>query len=361
MRYAVIIAGGSGKRLWPKSRISFPKFLLKVDGKRSLLSNTVRRAKELVQAENIFIISNKDHLGPIRKDLPKFPKNNLIAEPVSRNTAPAISVAASLVNKKDPNAILYIMPADHIIQETSSLVEIFSLAGLIAHIKDAIVTIGIKPNQPATGYGYIKIGKLYKSLKADQKYDAFKVDKFTEKPSLPKAKQFLKTKKYLWNSGIFVAKASLFLDEFKRYSPSIFKNIKKIEKGLAIKKQQYYINKHYSAFKDISLDYALMEKTKKAYVVKAEIDWKDIGSWDSLSKYLRSDAVGNLVDGMHIGVDTKSSIVIGKKNHLIATLGLKDVVVVQTDDVTIVCAKDKAEDVKKLVELADKKGLVKYL
>jgi len=361
MRHVVIIAGGSGKRLWPKSKAAAPKFLLKLDGKRSLLQDTVARAKAFVPLENILIIANKDHIGPIRKDLPRFPKNNLVAEPVSRNTGPAVCMGASLVNKKDPNALLYIMPADHVIKEKEALIEIFSLAGLIAHIKESIVTVGIKPTLPATGYGYIKIGKHYKSLKSETRYDAFKVDRFTEKPSLAKAKQFIKTKKYLWNSGIFAGQAKVFLEEFKRYKPSLYKVSKKIERGLATKRQQSYIDRHYKTFKDISLDYAIMEKTKKAYVIKADIDWNDIGSWVSMGIYIKADSQNNIIQAKHLGIDTESSVIIGQRDHLLATVGLKDIVIVQTDEATVVCSKERAEDVKKLVELGKKKGLKKYL
>ncbi|NQT95926.1 MAG: NTP transferase domain-containing protein [Candidatus Omnitrophica bacterium] len=361
MLYAVIIAGGAGKRLWPASRKGNPKFLLKLDGKASLLKSTVSRAKELVPANNIFIVANKEHVRPISKELPRFPRKNIIAEPVSRNTAPAICVAAALIDKKDPNGLLFVMPADHIIKGSTSVKEIFNLAALVAHLKGAIVTIGIKPKAPLTGYGYIKQGKLYKRLMAKTKYDVFKVDRFTEKPSLPKAKQFLKTKKYLWNNGIFIATAKTFLEEFKRCKPSLYKITQKIQKGLLTKKQRSYIDRYYKKFQNISMDYAIMEKTKKAYVIKSDIAWYDIGSWASLDNYLCADSKGNIIKADHIGVDTNHSVVMGKKGHLIATCGLDGLVIIQTKDATIVCSKDRAEDVKSLVELIEKKGLKRYL
>ena len=171
----------------------------------------------------------------------------------------------------------------------------------------------------------------------------------------------MKTKKYLWNNGVFIATAKTFLEEFKRYKPSIYKIAEKIKKGLLTKKQRSYIDRYYKKFQNISIDYAIMEKTKKAYVIKSDIAWHDIGSWASLDKYLCADSRGNIIKADHVGVDTKCSVVIGEKGHLIATVGLENMVVIQTKDATIVCSKDRAEDVKALVELIEKKGLQKYL
>jgi len=361
MLHGVIIAGGSGKRLWPKSRKTSPKYLLRLKDNKSLLQLTAARLRRIMPLDNILIITNREHVSIIRRELPAFPRRNIIGEPVSRNTAPAACLAAFIVRKKDPNGVLFIVPADHIIGDEKAIKEIFGLASLIVRIKQALVTIGITPTFASTGFGYVKMGRLYKSLTTDRKYDAYKAGGFTEKPRLKKARAFLKSKSYLWNSGIFIGRAEAFLEEFKRYQPSIYKVASKMEKGLGTKNQAGAINRFYKGFPSISIDYAIMEKTKLTYVVKADIFWQDIGSWGSLEKLLNKDKKGNIIIGDHIGIDVRDSIIAGEKNHLIAAIGLNNTVIMHTSDITLVCPKDRAEDVKGLVELLEKKGLNKYL
>ncbi len=357
MLHGIIIAGGSGKRLWPKSRKSSPKFFLKVNSKKTLLEQSIERLKQVMPLKNILIATSKTHLQLMRKALPWFPKENIIAEPVSRNTAPAIALGAALVKKKDPDGVIFVLPADQIIDDKPAIKEIFRLSSLITCIKDAIITVGIKPRFAATGYGYIKTGTLYKRVKAKQPYDVYVVDKFTEKPTIKKALLFTKSKRYLWNSGIFIGKAEVFLGEFKRYNPAIFRALSRVEASLGTKTQQSAINRYYEHFPNISIDYAIMEKTKKSLVVRADIAWDDIGSWNGLKKYIKQDSSKNNIDANHIGIDTVNSVVIGEKSHLIATIGLDNVIIVQTPDVTLVCSDDRAENVKDLVDLAQKKIL----
>jgi mannose-1-phosphate guanylyltransferase len=357
MLHGIIIAGGSGKRLWPKSRKPMPKFFLKINSRKTLLEESINRIKQIVPLNNILIITNKAHLKSMRKALPGFHKENIIAEPVSRNTAPAIFLAAALVKKKDPGGVIFVIPADQIIDDKPAIKEIFSVTSLMAHIMDSIITIGIKPTFAATGYGYIKIGRLYKRLKGKTAYDVYNVGKFTEKPSLQKAKLFIRSKKYLWNSGMFIGKAEVFLREFKRYKPAIYNALAGIEVSLGTKKQQAAINRCYKNFPDISIDYAIMEKTKKSLVVKTDIALDDIGSWNGIKKYTKQDKNKNSIDANHISIDTKNSVIIGEKPHLIATIGIDNMIIVQTADATLICSGERAEDVKDLVELAEKKAL----
>ena len=361
MLYPVIIAGGSGKRLWPKSRKAKPKFFLKVEGNRTLLEDTLKRAKRLAPIKNILIITNKEHVSGIKKLLPKFPKGNIIAEPVSKNTAPAICLASLIAKKRNKNAVIAVMPADQIIENTKTTRGVFSLAQLAANIESAIVTIGIKPKYAATGYGYIKVNKPHKSLKSDSRYKLFSVDKFVEKPSFKKAKLFIKSKKYLWNSGIFIGKADVFLKEFKKHSPKVYKIAKKIDPAIGTSAQQSAINKYYGGFSNISIDYAVMEKIKKSFVVEADIDWQDVGSWDSFVKSIKKDSLDNSIIGNSLNIDLKNSIVITDNKHLVATIGLKDLIIVNTDDATLVCSKDRAEEVRNIVALAKRKSLERYI
>ena len=361
MLYAIIIAGGAGKRLWPKSRSRFPKFFLRVKGKKTLLEGAIDRAKRIMPLDNILIVTSIKHVKAISGALPRFPKKNIIAEPLSKNTAPAICLGAALIQKRDPHAVIYIMPADQIIEDNNAITEVFKLSALISRIKDSIITIGITPSFASTCYGYIKTAKLYKSLKSGSGYDVFKVGRFTEKPGMKKAKGFIKTKKYLWNSGIFISHAATLLSEFKLHAPAVWKVAMKIASvgdGVGLKNR---LKRYYKDFPDISIDYAIMEKTDKAFVIKADPGWSDIGSWNVFKKYIPDDKNQNAINSEHIGIDTKNSIIIGEKGHLIATAGISDLVVVQTKDATLICSKESCEDVKRLVQLAQAKRLDRYL
>jgi len=361
MLHGIIIAGGMGKRLWPKSKTSFPKYLLKVKGKKSLLEDTIDIFKRFVTRDNLIIITNAKHVKAIRKEIPGFPKQNIVAEPLSRNTGPAVSVAAALVRKRDPSGVMFVMPADHIIADKEYIRECLRSGALITSVKDCIVTLGIRPTFPATGYGYIKAGRPYKGLKTNKACDAYKVAKFVEKPVLKKAKEFIKTKRYFWNAGIFIGRPETFLGEIKRYQPRIIKITEKIEKGLCTKTQQSCIDRYYKEFPNISIDYAVMEKTPISYVIKADMEWHDVGSWKSLEAYARKDTNGNIIQGDYLGIDVANSIIVGEEGHLLACLGLDDAIVIHTKGATLVCAKERAQDVKALVDLAQKKRLGKYL
>ena len=346
--YAVIIAGGRGKRFWPQSRIKNPKYFLKLPGqKRTLLQQAVFRLRGLVQRKNIIVVTNKLQSAGVKKQLPQTGKRNIIAEPLSRNTAAAVGLAASIINRKDPDGIMIVLPADQLMKDESKLRGVLRTAVGLVKTKDALVTIGVKPTFPATGFGYIKAGKRFKG-------NIFKADKFIEKPDLKKAKTLIRAKNYSWNSGIFIWKVPTILKEIKRYMP-------KLAKGLKSVKSRTDLNKWYGKFPDISIDYGVMEKSKKTYVIKAALKWYDIGSWKSLYDIIKADQEGNIVLGAHLGVDTKGSIIISNKKHLVGTAGLKDIVVIHTDDATLVCSKESSELVKRLVDKIEKKRLRNFL
>ncbi|MFC1808448.1 mannose-1-phosphate guanylyltransferase, partial [Candidatus Omnitrophota bacterium] len=329
-------------------------FLLKLNGKRSLLQDTLARARKLVRLSNIIVVTNKEHLKHIKREIPGLSSRNIIAEPVSRNTAACVCLAASLVRKRDPKGVICIMPADHII-DNANLKEIFNFSYLLASMKESIITLGIKPTYPATGYGYIKAGKFCKRLISKGRSDAYKVAKFVEKPTAAKAKSYIKAKNYFWNSGIFVGKAQTFIDEFKRLKPGIYKVSQKIDKYLGTSKQQMALDRDFKKFPDISLDYAIMEKTRLAYVVRSDLRWQDVGSWLSVQDQFKKDRGDNIFQGNVLGIDIKDSIVMGEDGHLVAVLGLKGLVVVQTKDATLICPKYRAQETKKLVELLSRK------
>lgn len=346
--YAVIIAGGRGKRFWPESRIERPKYLLRLPGqKRTLLQQTVSRLKGLVQNKNIIVVTNKLQAPDVRKQLPQVNRKDIIPEPLMKNTAAAVGVAATIINKKDPDGLIIVLPADQLMENESRFKKTLKIAVDLAKTKDVMVTIGVKPTFVSTGFGYIKAGKRLKG-------NIFKVDKFIEKPNLKKAKAFIRNKNYLWNSGIFIWRASVILKEIERYMPGLARGLRSI-KGKAD------LNKWYKKFPDISIDYGVMEKSKNTYVIKAPIKWHDIGSWKCLYDIIKPGPEGNIVIGTHSGVGTKDSIIISNKGHLVGTVGLEDIIVIHTDKATLVCSKESSEMVKELVNSIEKEGLDKFL
>jgi mannose-1-phosphate guanylyltransferase len=361
MLNAIIIAGGSGKRLWPMSVKQRPKFFLKVKGQKTLLEQAVDRAKAVMPVDNVLIITSSRNEALVRKIMPRFPVRNIISEPVSRNTAPAIGLGAAIIEKRDPGGILFVLPADQVIEDTNAIKKIFISCALAARARDCIVTIGITPNFAATGYGYIKQAGPAKGLSKNRGHKIFDVECFMEKPDAKKARAFVKSGRYLWNSGIFAGRARVFLNELKTHAPLICRLAVKIAESEGTARFETVLKNHYRFFQDISIDYAVMEKTEKALVIKAKPGWSDIGSWNAFKKYIGSDKDGNSISAEHIGLDTRDSIIIGKEGHFIATAGVKGLVVVQTEKATLICAKGKAEDVKLLVDIAVKKGLKRYV
>ncbi|MFA5069151.1 MAG: sugar phosphate nucleotidyltransferase [Candidatus Omnitrophota bacterium] len=361
MLHAVIIAGGAGKRLWPKSRQQSPKFLLKIKNTKTLLELAVERARAVMPLDNILIFTNERHAGLIKKVLPAFPKDNIISEPVSRNTAPAICLAARMIYGMDAESVMYVMPADQIIEDKASIKEIFKLCAFISRVKDAIITIGIKPASASTGYGYIETAGSYKRLISNPGYDVFRVRRFTEKPDAKTAKAFIKTKRYLWNSGIFIGRCRVFLEEFKAHCPAVAAAAERITARGGIANIKKAVRLHYKDFPDISIDYAIMEKTDNAMVVKADPGWSDIGSWPALGDFLAHDRNMNALSAAHIGIDTADSVIVAEKGHLIATCGVNGLVIAHTPEATLICRKADPESVKKLVSLLEKKRLKRYL
>lgn len=344
--YIVIMAGGGGTRLWPKSREKKPKQLYALINEKSLIKNTVHRLLPLTSWEKLFIVTNKLHAKEIKKDIPKI-SPHLISEPAIRNTAPCISLSALFLRKKDKNAICAFLPSDHYIEKEKEFRRILKKAGEVAK-KDYLVTIGIRPTDPETGLGYIKMGKPINN-------DTYEVERFVEKPNLKKAKEFLKSGQYLWNAGMFIGKADYLLSLFKKHLPKIYQSLMKIEKNPKLLKREY------EKMENISMDYGIVEKTKKIAVLPAEIGWSDIGNWRTLLDILSKKLGENVVVGCkHIGVDTKGCLIHGTE-RLVATIGLKDIIVVDTPDVVFVCHKKDAQRVKEIIEKLKKGGGKEYL
>lgn len=341
--YAVIMAGGSGERFWPRSRKRCPKQLLSIVSKKSMLQETVARLKGFIPSSKIFIVTNKVQAKQVRKQLPALPSKNVIVEPLSKNTAPCIAVAASVIHKKDPKAVMVVLPADHQIKDVRLFLNTIKEAVDLAARKDVLVTLGIKPKSAHTGYGYIEKGETIS-------IGAYKVAKFAEKPNLQTAEEYVKSGKYLWNSGMFIWRAGSILNEIKEYLPELYE--------LCMK---YSSDTVYRRAESISIDYGVMEKTKRAVVVESEFDWDDVGSWSALDTHFKKDVYGNIISGGVVYKDVANSTIMTDE-HLIAVIGLSDLVVVAEKGAVLICPKDKAEDVKHIVaQLKKDKKYKEYL
>jgi len=348
--HAVIIAGGSGTRFWPKSRENLPKQLLNISGQGTLIQNTVGRISSIISAENIWVITNEQHAFETCYQLKKMgvPPSQLLTEPIARNTSAAIGYSAKILSQRNPDAIMAVFPADHVITTVEPFLKLLKQAETIAN-ENHLVTLGIKPTSPETGYGYIKQGKAIKG-------NSFKVDRFIEKPDKLTAEKYLKEGSYYWNSGIFVWEVSTLLNEISLFLPKLYEQLEKLTSNTAPIKGKYPYQKLsesgkkiFHSLESVSIDHGVMEKSTNVAVLPAEIGWNDVGTWTSLAEISKNDSHGNVINGNVVSVENSDSI-IQAENRLVAALGLKGIIVVDTPDALLVCPKERAQDVKKIVE-----------
>ena len=348
--YAVIIAGGRGKRFWPKSRSKTPKQTLKLMGRRSLIQETVGRIKPLVSNDRIYVITNKEQLNSVKGELPFI--TNIIAEPIAKNTAAACGLAAMIIKKRDPLGIMVVLPSDHLIRKKEQFIEALATGIEVAKASNALVTIGVKPTFPATGYGYLRIDTSgqFKIKGPGLKTRVHRVKGFVEKPNFQTAIRFLKERRYYWNSGIFIWRASSILESIKEHLPRLYLGLQLISPSIGHFGFYNKLKDIYRHFEEISIDYGVLEKEKRIFAVEGKFCWDDLGSWDSLARHLKLDADGNIIIGSYKGIDTKDSVVVSEKG-LIATIGISDIVIVREGDCVLVCSRRRAQDVKTLVNL----------
>lgn len=353
--YAVIMAGGSGTRFWPLSREKMPKQLLKIGGQDTLIQQTVNRILPLIKKEDVFIVTHPGLADDIGRQLSaKFTgawDRNFILEPEAKNTAPALGLAALHLNRINPDSIMIVLAADHSIRKTDDFLGVLKKAAKAAE-QDYLVTIGIKPIRPETGYGYIKAGDILEGARDE---GVCKVEKFVEKPDLETAKEYVKNGRYYWNSGMFVWKTRTFLREIEKHQPALYAGLAQIQRSLGNGKEGDVAQEVFRGLASVSVDYAVMEKTDRAAVVPADIGWSDVGSWSALDEVAERDSSGNIVLGNVIDIGSHDSVIYAEK-RLVATIGLKDAIVVDTPDATLVCSKDRAQDVKKVVDELKKRG-----
>jgi mannose-1-phosphate guanylyltransferase len=358
MLYAVIMAGGSGTRFWPWSRKKLPKQLLKLTGQETMITQTVDRIIGEIPSENIYVVTTSALAESIEKELSQIPAKNIISEPFGRNTAACIGLAAAIISKRDPSAIMAVMTADHIIEPPDLFLKALKCAEELATEKNALVTFGIKPTEPSVNYGYIQRDEEVTNLHGFPVYD---VKCFTEKPDRVTAETFLKSGKYYWNSGMFVWSVNTILENISALMPELSQGLERIGKSLETSDESSVISHEYEKFDNISIDYGVMEKASNVKIIEADFTWDDVGSWLAFERLNKSDNNNNTILGNHCGFDTHGNIIIGDSERLITTINVSDMIIVNTKDVTMVCNKNSAEDIKKLTELLKEKGYSGYL
>ncbi len=359
--YAVVMAGGKGERFWPQSRSNHPKQLLRLIGNLTLLEQTVERLKPLVPAKNILIITNQDYVAPMRSLLANLPSENIIGEPIGRDTAPCVALASGIVRAKsgNDNAIMFLLPADHIIRNVKAMRCELEDCATLAGRDSNIVTIGVNPTSISTGYGYIKCGeqvvdgmdtKFYKSLG------------FKEKPNIETAQKFIAEGNYKWNSGIFIWSVKTIMEAFRQHAPHLESMANRLREAFNQGNLEHALVNEYKKCGKISIDYAVMEKVNNVLIAECSFDWDDVGSWTALRNQVRPDQNNNVVRGLLESIDSSNNIIVGDNKHLIAAIDVEDLIIVHTDDATLVCNAKSAQRIKELVHnIGDNPELSKFL
>src|SRR3972149_5731987 len=358
MLYAVIMAGGSGTRFWPWSRKKLPKQLLKMTEKDTMIKQTVDRISSGIPSENIYVVTTASLADIIKEELSQIPAKNIISEPFGRNTAACIGLAATIIFNRDADAVMAVMTADHIIEPPDLFFKALQCAEKLATETNALITFGIKPNEPSVNYGYIQRSEDRINLQDFQIYD---VKCFTEKPDRATAEGFVQSGEYYWNSGIFVWSAGTILDNIHTLMPELSYGLERIKKSLDTPDESTIIYNEYEKLDNISIDYGVMEKASNIKIIEAHFEWDDVGSWLAIERINESDQDNNTIIGKHCGIDTRGNIIIGDNEHLITTINVSDMIIVSTKDVTMVCNKNNAEDIKKLTDLLKERDYNYYL
>jgi mannose-1-phosphate guanylyltransferase len=359
--YAIVMAGGVGARFWPYGTSRLPKqFLPIADSNDTMLQLTIKRLKDIVPIDRVFIITNKQYIDLVKKQLPKIPKENIIGEPVGRNTAPCIGLASTILKQCDEQAKMFVLPADHLIENVDEFTKVVNTGLKFVETRDAIVTLGIVPSHPETGYGYIQyIEDAYYGVEGSDK-GIFRVKTFAEKPSIDVAKIFLESGDFLWNSGMFIFRADVILNQMEKYLPDLYHAMQKIEKAIHSATYQKTLDQVFAEIKGISIDYGIMEKAKNVYVIKADLKWSDLGSWDEVYRLRTKDKNNNAVIGDTFIKDSHNNLIMSSKGF-VGVIGADDLIIINTKDGLLVCKKDRTQEVKEIVDYLKRKGLSDYI
>ena len=345
MYYAVIMAGGTGTRLWPLSRQNHPKQALALAGDKTMFQLAVERIRPVFPLERILVVTRREHAGILMAQVPELPAENFILEPDGRGTAPAIGLAAIHLQQRDPDAILAILTADHFISNTEQFCKVLKIADGFA-AADNLVTLGIQPSSASTGFGYIEHGL---ETGTSENFHVHQVKRFTEKPKLSEAEIMVASGRYSWNSGMFIFRAGRMLEEFERQMPEFYGRLTEIKRTLGTPEYQAVLELHWPRIAKQTIDYGVMEGASRVVVIPVEIGWTDVGSWGSLFDFLPINASENVLVGDHLDIKTQRTLVFGKK-RLVATLGVQDLIIVDTEDALLVCSRECEQEVKLIVE-----------
>jgi mannose-1-phosphate guanylyltransferase len=354
--YALIMAGGSGTRLWPLSRQNRPKQALKLIGQRTMFQHAVDRITPLFPPERILVVTRSEHTYMLMAQVPELLPGNFIVEPEGRGTAPAIGLAAIHLCRKDPDAVMAVLTADHYITETAEFRQVLIAAAQVAE-DNHLVTLGIKPTSPSTGYGYIHHGA---GLGTVCGFSTFQVERFVEKPDLETATMMMESGKHSWNSGMFVWRVERILTEFQRQMPEFYAQLTEVDAALGTPAHATTLNRVWPQVTKQTIDYGVMEGAKDVAVIPVSIGWTDVGSWGSLLMLLPADENGNILIGPHIGINTSDTLSFSEK-RLIATIGVQGLVIVDTEDALLVCPKEQEQQVRELVDKLKSEGFSQWL
>ena len=370
--FPVVMAGGSGTRFWPLSRKARPKQFLALVGETPLLAATVARLPPLAKLDRTFVACGPAHAAAVRRILPDLPKDNLLVEPCARNTAPCVGLAALHVSRLDRKGVMAMLPADHHVARPVAFREALKAAAEVAQ-GGAIATIGVKPSRPETGYGYLKVGERLDGpaagagkgarakpkpapAKGDGGLAARRVARFVEKPDRATAERYLQDGGYLWNSGIFVFRADVILDEIRRTLPDLREQLERIDRAIGTPRAARALAEAFPRCPSISIDYGVMEKSDRIAVVPADFGWSDVGSFEALRDVRAQDARGNVAEGEAMIFDGKDNVVLGLPGRPLAVIGVDDLIVVDAGDAVLVCRRDRAQDVRKAVDELKRRG-----